>query len=165
MNEEQKAKLEHHLPIRMIVRLQDGKVQGLTEESFSMNWSDSRVNVFWSGKAYSMLGEHQLNGVKSAEHNSKPNDPNELIIDPLAEDSPIEVDWDKWLSATNKYDKRNAPFVVKSHGTWQLRAISAERQVAKHKTLAEQYQAYYQEEADKVNKINAILNPPEETEE
>lgn len=106
-----KHNLSHLLPIRVVVRItEDGKIEGLTENSFSMDWSPNRVNIFWSGKAYSILGEHNLDANRDAEHNAKEGD---LVIDPLAEDSPIEVDWAAWRAATSKYDKRNAPFTMR----------------------------------------------------
>ena len=36
----------------------------------------------------------------------------ELVIDPLTQDSPIAIDWVRWLNARHKYDKRNAHFVL-----------------------------------------------------
>ncbi len=103
--------LVRYLPIRIVLRRQeDGKLQGLVENSFSMDMSDTHASIFWSGKAYSMLGEHQLDGIKNAEHNAKSGD---LILDPLSEDCPVTINWDKWLTATTKYDKRNAPFTIK----------------------------------------------------
>ena len=103
--------LVRFLPIRIVLRKkEDGKLQGLVENSFSMDRSDTQVSIFWSGKAYSMLGEHNLNGIKNAEHNAKEGD---LILDPLTEDCPVTVDWDKWLNATTKYYQRNAPFKMK----------------------------------------------------
>lgn len=105
-----KHNLSRYLPIRVVVRNTDGLIEGLTENSFSMDWSKNRVNIFWSGKAYSILGEHILDGVANAKDNARNGD---LVIDPLSNESPIEVDWEKWLSSATKYDKRNAPFKVK----------------------------------------------------
>jgi hypothetical protein len=103
--------LVRFLPIRVVLRKgEDGTLKGLTEESFSMGWEGKYVRVWWSGKAYSMLGEHDLSGIDDATHNAEEGD---LIIDPLAEDSPIQVDWNSWLSATSKYYSRNAPFKIK----------------------------------------------------
>jgi hypothetical protein len=102
--------LVRFLPIRIVLRKKEDKLQGLVEESFSMGMSDTHVSIFWSGKAYSMLGEHNLDGIKNAEHNAKDGD---LILDPLAEDCPVTIDWDKWLNATSKYYQRNAPFKMK----------------------------------------------------
>lgn len=102
--------LVRYLPIRIVLRKTEDKLQGLVENSFSMDMSDTHVSIFWSGKAYSMLGQHNLNGIKDAEHNAKEGD---LILDPFAEDCPVEINWDKWLNATTKYGKRNAPFKLK----------------------------------------------------
>jgi hypothetical protein len=102
--------LHRYLPIRIVIRNNNGIIEGLVEESISMVWSTTNVNIFWSGKAYSILGEHQLDGIADAMHNAGAGD---LVIDPLEEDSPIEIDWERWLKATTKYSKRNAPFKVK----------------------------------------------------
>lgn len=119
LSAEDQARLERFLPLRVVIRRHaDGSIEGLTEESWNMNWSDKRVNIFWSGKAYSILGESILDAQADAEHNcSQDQAPDlftaeEMVIDPLAEDSPIMVDWKRWLSASNKYDKRNAHFVI-----------------------------------------------------
>jgi hypothetical protein len=105
-----KHNLSRFLPIRVVLRKEDDTYKGLIENSFSMDFSETRVRVWWSGKAYSILGEHNLSGIEDAEHNAKPGD---LVIDPLAEDSPIEVDWEAWEKSTSKFDKRNAPFKLK----------------------------------------------------
>ena len=165
MHDDLKTKLERYLPIRMVVRLHEGKVQGRVEHSFSMDWDDKRVNVFWSGKAYSILGEHQLDGEKWAKSNINRYNADEFIIDPLAEDSPIEVDWEKWLAATQKFDKRNAPFVVRPHGVWQLRALAAERKLSELKPRYDTAIASLNEEREANNKIRTILNPTENDDE
>lgn len=105
-----KHNLSRYLPIRVVIRKEDDKIKGLIENSFSMDFSETRVRVWWSGKAYSFLGEHNLNGIEDAEHNAKPGD---LVIDPFAEDSPIEVDWAAWEKSTDKFGKRNAPFRIR----------------------------------------------------
>lgn len=106
-----KHELARFLPIRVVLRKgDDGEITGLCEGSFSMDWSKHNVRIWWSGKAYSFLGEHNLNGIDDAEHNAKAGD---LVIDPLLDDSPIEVDWDRWQKATDKYGKRNAPFKIR----------------------------------------------------
>ena len=105
------AELVRFLPMRVVLRKSDeGVIEGLCEESFSMGWYEYNVRIWWSGKAYSMLGEHHINGVKDAEHQAKEGD---LIFDPLAEDCPIEIDWAHWLSTTSKFGRRNAPFKTK----------------------------------------------------
>ena len=99
------------MPIRIVLRKnEDGKLQGLCEDSFSMSMSDYNVRIWWSGKAYSMLGEHNINGIKDAEHNAKEDD---LILDPLLDECPVEINWEKWTTATTKYSQRNALFKMK----------------------------------------------------
>jgi hypothetical protein len=106
-----KYDLSRYLPIRVVLRkVDDGSLQGLCEDSFSISTMPGNIRIWWSGKAYSFLGEHQLNGIEDAEYNAREGD---LVIDPLADDSPIEVDWDRWLKSTGKYSKRNAPFRFK----------------------------------------------------
>lgn len=105
-----KHDISHFLPMRVILRTHEGKIQGYVEQSFSMDWSDRYVQIYWTGKAYSIIGEHNLNGLKWAAENSKVNPEN--IHDPLDENCPIEIDWEKWLNATDKFGKRNAPFKV-----------------------------------------------------
>jgi hypothetical protein len=105
------AELVRFLPIRVVLRKgEDGTLQGLCEDSFSMSMSQYNVRIWWSGKAYSMLGEHHINGEEDAKHNAKEGD---LIIDPLSADCPVEINWDKWLTATTKYSQRNALFKLK----------------------------------------------------
>ena len=108
--------LEKYLPLRVVVRQHiNGTIEGLTEESFNMNWSNRYVRVFWSGTAYSMLGEHTINGIDDAVHNCKKTSTEdcltiENVYDPLDPHCPIQVDWRAWLNAKDKYSKRNAPF-------------------------------------------------------
>ena len=119
LSAEDQARLERFLPLRVVIRRHaDGSIEGLTEESWNMNWSDKRVNIFWSGKAYSILGESVLDAEADARHNCNATatpdlyTAEEMVIDPMAEDSPIVVDWKRWLNASHKYDKRNAHFVL-----------------------------------------------------
>lgn len=105
------AALQRFLPIRVVLRKQeDGTLLGLVENSFSMDVSKADVRIWWSGRAYSMLGEHKLSGIEDAEHNAKPGD---LVVDPLSDDCPITIDWDRWLAAAGKYEQRNARFKMK----------------------------------------------------
>ena len=89
----------------------DATIAGLIEHSFSMGWSNDRVNIFWSGKAYSMLGEHMLDGKKDATSNCTRK--GAFVVDLLSEDCPIEIDWLAWFNANSKFFKRNAPFKMK----------------------------------------------------
>ena len=107
------TELLRYLPIRVVIRKDEdtGAWQGLCEESFAMSMSPSNVRIWWSGKAYSNFGTtHEINGIDGATHNAKEGD---VVIDPLSEDSPITIDWERWLAATTKYSKRNAPFTTK----------------------------------------------------
>ena len=119
LSAEDQTRLERFFPVRVVIRRHaDGSLEGLTEESWNMNWSDKRVNIFWSGKAYSILGESVLDAEADARHNCNATatpdlfTAEEMVIDPMAEDSPIVVDWKRWLNASHKYDKRNAHFVL-----------------------------------------------------
>jgi len=98
-------------PLRIIVKKdEDGKYLGYCENSFSMSWETNRVNVCWSGVAYSNLGTtHTLD----ATNTKGPAGVNCEILDPLSEDCPIRIDWERWLNATGKYDQRNASFKVR----------------------------------------------------
>lgn len=117
-------RLQSFLPVRAVIRRHfDGTLEGLTEESWNMNWSDTRINIFWSGTAYSMLGESVLDAQADAQHNCKATSspdlftPTELVIDLMADDCPIAIDWSRWLNAKHKYDKRNAHFMIKGNTT------------------------------------------------
>lgn len=103
-----KYDLSKFLPIRVVIRYNEGDIEGLTESSFSMCFSKSHIRIFWSGTAYSMFGKTTLCGISDAERQSIGT-----AINPLSEDSPIEIDWPKWLGATSKFDQRNAPFKIK----------------------------------------------------
>jgi hypothetical protein len=104
-------KLERFKPIAIVLKREDRKLQGLIEHSFAMDWDKERVNIFWSGKAYSMLGEHMLNGPKAAQSNCRGS--KEAVFDALSLECPVDIDWERWLAATNKFDKRNAYFTEK----------------------------------------------------
>lgn len=105
-----KHNLSRYLPVRIVLRHEDETYTGRIEESFSMGYSKNRVRIWWSGKAYSFLGEHIIDGEDDATLNAREGD---IVVDPLSEDCPVEIDWDAWISATDKYGKRNAPFKVK----------------------------------------------------
>ena len=99
-------------PYRVVLtKNPDGTHLGLCENSFSMSYEKNRVLIFWSGKAYSLLGEHQLDAVAWAQHQVKSE--TDLVFDPFSDECPIEIDWDRWLTAKTKYDQRNARFINK----------------------------------------------------
>lgn len=111
LTEVSKVYLERFEPIRIVMREDESRrLKGLVEHSFAMDFDEKRVNIFWSGKAYSFLGEHTLDAVESAKHNAKPGD---YIFDPLDPMCPVQVDWAAWLSAGDKFTKRNAPFTTR----------------------------------------------------
>ncbi len=105
--------LKRFQPLRIILRQTDSVWEGCTEESFCMAWSKERANVWWSGKAFSMLGEHMLDATKDAEHNQKKL--GGYVFDPTDPLCPVQINWPKWLAANNKFDARNALFTVKVH--------------------------------------------------
>ena len=164
MDDELKSRLQCFTPMRVVLRLnKDGKVEGLTENSFDMGWSANRVRIWWSGKAFSMLGEHDIDGVQDAEYNR--DDSQHLIFDPLADDCPVFVDWGAWWSAmqagdNRKYDARNAIFLLKPHGTWQMRALVAEVQRDRVQKWFDGASAELRAAEAKLNAIDAVLRPP-----
>lgn len=104
--------LHRFMPVRIVLRTDaDDTLLGLCEDSFSMSTNAKSVRIWWSGKAYSMLGEHTLSGINDANYNAKAGD---IIYDPLADDCPVDIEWESWLSATDKYSKRNARFKIKA---------------------------------------------------
>lgn len=115
---EQQELLQRFLPIRISIRpTPDGKYEGVVEHSFGMEWHRERVNIWWSGKAYSMLGEHLLDAVEETKGNTSTLGGE--IWDPLDAACPVEVNFAYWLAAItgsqkrSRYDKRNAPFAVR----------------------------------------------------
>lgn len=157
MNENIQDQLAKYLPIRMVVRLHENTIEGKIELSFSMGWNADRANVFWSGRSYSVLGEHDSDAVKWAGQNINKYDANEVMIDPLSEDSPIEVDWQSWLSASDKYNKRNAKFTVKHQGVWQLRSIVAESKLEELKAKYARSIQNLEETSHKLEQIKELL--------
>ena len=105
--------LARYAPIRVVYKVdpETGNIHGLTEESFSMGDSTACVRVWWSGKAYSILGEHFINGVEDAEQYVKDG---YVSVDPLTDECLIEIDWAAWKAATSRYSERNVPFKTKN---------------------------------------------------
>ncbi len=107
--------LKEHLPLRIILRKNEEDAthyEGLVEHSFSMGWDKHRALVFWSGKAYSMLGTLTLDAVADAESNAQALGGE--LFDPLDPTCPVQIDFTTWYEATNKFDKRNAFFEHKT---------------------------------------------------
>ena len=111
LSEVTKVYLEKFKPIRIVMREDESRqLKGLVEHSFAMDFDEKRTCIFWSGKAYSILGEHTLDGEKWAKENAKPGD---YVFDPLNSLCPVQIDWPTWLTATDKFSKRNAPFTLR----------------------------------------------------
>lgn len=115
---EQQKLLQRFLPIRISIRpTPDGSYEAVTELSMGMEWHRERANIWWSGKAYSMLGEHILDAI--AETKGNVSTLGGQIWDPLDPACPVEVNLAYWLAAItggkarSRYDKRNAPFAVR----------------------------------------------------
>ena len=107
-----KAYIQKYTPIRIILNREC--TMGYCEESFCMSESNNRVRIWWSGKAYSILGEHTINGIDDSAYNIK--DSNRLIFDPTDPMCPVNIDWELWLNDmynNNKYGSRNANFTIK----------------------------------------------------
>lgn len=162
LSPEHQERINKMLPLRIVLKDDNSTIQGRTELSFGMDWNNYDVLIFWSGKAYSMLGEHNLDATKDAKYNVKEWDSHQFIFDPLAEDCPIDIDWAQWLDAEDKYRKRNARFKVKPGGNWHLRAMALERKLEK---VDKSYQAMcksFEEVENKLEAIANIINPPAE---
>lgn len=114
MSDELWQYLLDHYPLRIVMKKdEDGNLLGYCENSFSMSFEKARVRIWWSGTAYSNFGStHEIDGIGDATHNSKEGD---LILDPLDKDCPVDIDWNSWLNATGKYDRRNARFKMKEN--------------------------------------------------
>jgi hypothetical protein len=123
-------KLKPFLPLRVVLHVEGGTIRGLVEHSFSMNTDPKRVLIFWSGKAYSILGECTIDAVEDAAGNCKTEE-GQVVFDPLSPDCPIEINWEHWLTAFlgegSKFNKRNAPFTPRPLGTFVIRALLAEQ--------------------------------------
>ena len=95
-------------PLAVVLR-EDG--QGMVEYSFAMGWMKDRANVFWSGTAYSILGEHKLDGPADARYNA--DKMGGRVWDPFDPECPVQVDLRGWMAAFKnskryKFDRRNA---------------------------------------------------------
>lgn len=64
-------RLKENTPLRIMIKKTDGAYKGYIENSFNMDWSQTHVLVYWSGKAYSMLGEHELCALKDVEYHMR----------------------------------------------------------------------------------------------
>ncbi|MDX0267671.1 hypothetical protein GOC13_07490 [Sinorhizobium meliloti] len=86
---------------------------GLVEHSFSMDWGADEVRFWWTGKAYSILGEHQLDGRKDAEsqakhYREKHPDSEFVVFDVRDPQLPVELDWSPYLK-NREYGRSEDP--------------------------------------------------------
>ena len=148
---------DQHKPMRVIRREFENVIQGRTEHSFSMEWSNERAVVFWSGHAYSNLGtEHDINAIITAEHNLR--DKRALIFDPFDEACPVIFDWIAWERAVSKFNRRNVPFVVKPFGTFVLRALLAERTLIECAKALDSWEKRAVSAEDNLAAIEGVVN-------
>lgn len=111
--------LEKLKPLAIVVR-EDG--QGMVEYSFAMGWMPDRANIFWSGKAFSILGEHMLDGPSDAKYNAEKM--GGKVWDPLDPACPVKVDLRDWMAAFKnpkryKFDRRNAKILPRQPNDWE----------------------------------------------
>jgi hypothetical protein len=159
---EQEAELESFKPIRVIVRVRANQVEAMVEHSWSMDWGVHHVSIFRSGKAYSMLGEHDLDGIKDAKANNRSIASNQFIVDPFEEGSPIEIDWSTWIKATDKFGSRNAPYRVVQNGEFVLRALTAERQLLDLQRSYDSLKVSFHDADEALDKIRSIVCPSDD---
>lgn len=79
----------------------DNAYSALVENSFSVDWRTDSVRFFWSGKAYSILGTHELDGFQDAEdqrehYQLKYPDDVLTVFDVRDPNLPIIIDWSEW---------------------------------------------------------------------
>jgi hypothetical protein len=106
----------------------DNAYSALVENSFSMDWKTDSVRFFWSGKAYSILGTHELDGFQDAEdqrahYQTKHPDDVLAVFDIRDPNLPIIIDWAEWQKNREygrqddkrwrKFLARNPPFKMK----------------------------------------------------
>lgn len=93
------------------------------ERSFCMDVSTERAFVFRTGKFYSILGEHDIDGLAWATEECERCNRDHpgwdfKVYDAHAEDFPIEVDWEAWNRdlehrVGRKFAIRNPAFVMR----------------------------------------------------
>lgn len=107
----------------------DGTLSGKVEHSFSMGKSLNRLNVFWSGTGYSFLGTHKIDGKSWAAQNCDKSK-GWFVVELNTEDCPVEVDWVSWLTADNKFARRNALFKMREGFDFSEQAKEAAKREA-----------------------------------
>lgn len=110
----------------------DKTLKALTENSMSLDWSQSRANIFWTG----MSGNTKIDGLSWAKQNC--GNQGAFIVELMADDCPITVNFDRWLNGDSKYTRRNALFIVKDGFDLTAKAKQTEiREQVKLRDLAD----------------------------
>lgn len=102
--------------------------RGLVEESFSMDWKEDAVRFWWTGKAYSILGEHQLDGRKDAEdqaqHYREKYPASEFVVFDVRDPQlPVTLDWDRYL-LNRAYGQSEDPKEERRWSKWHARNVN-----------------------------------------
>lgn len=93
--------------------------RGYVENSFDMGWEEDSVYVYWSGPYYwgnKAIGvwDGEKNAKDAAKEIAKANpDWTVEVFDLNADNCPVEINLDRYLRATNKYEMRNAKFSMR----------------------------------------------------
>ncbi len=112
-------------------RQSNGTCVGIIENSFSMDLSEERINIFWSSEAArdNIVGAlHVINGAEDAERYRKEFQGNHKdisfsVFDLHDPECPIDIEWEGYLDShtpaetlsgvKNKFGARNPKFYVK----------------------------------------------------
>lgn len=100
------------------------KIHGMTESSFSLGFSETLVNKFWTGTGYSVLGKTEVDGERWAKENHKNGTHMFQLNTP---ECPIEVSEQAFKhsrDSTYKFANRNLSFTVKE-GAYKWPSVQA----------------------------------------
>ena len=96
----------------------DNALCAVIEHSFSMDASKTHAQLYWTGTAYTIVGEIEIDGKAHAEeqlrnfNRSRPGW-NFRVFHIEDEDCPIVLDLEAQRRATSKFGRRNVPFTMK----------------------------------------------------
>lgn len=131
-------------PMWVVCRINEGRVEGLVENSFSMDWTTDRAMVFWNSIDGTIEAESW------ARHNEMRDEGGRAFMLGSPE-CPIEISEDsmgKSFNSTYKYTQRNALFTQKKFASrseqvdllaWRLESMANARAAIVRKAKA-QYQ-------------------------
>lgn len=92
---------------------------GLVENGLSLDWNADRVRFWPTGCFYFPGGGSvELDGSKDAEHlvahyRARLDDWQIDMVETSDEHVPIRIDWRSWKFATDKFGRRNPPFIMR----------------------------------------------------